>query len=88
MAALERSDLQQNATAYAAQLVGGTQSRLAEFEDLSQPLTFNTSRPGLAYSVGLLLRVGAGWSKAARTVGVLTSKRRASARADKRAQRG
>lgn len=77
MAALERSDLQQNATAYAAQLAGEAETRLAEFVDLSQPLTFNTSRPGLCYSVGLLVQVGASWSKAARTVAVLTSKRRA-----------
>lgn len=74
MAALERSDLQENATAYAAQLAGGARTTVAPFVDVDTPLTFNASRHGLCYSVGLLVQAGAGWSKAHRTTAVLTSK--------------
>lgn len=74
MAALERSDLQENATAYAAQLAGEAQTRVAQFGNISDPLTFNTSHHGLCYSVGLLVRVGASWSRAVRSIAVLTSK--------------
>lgn len=75
MAALEPSDLQDNATAYAAQLTGDAQTTLAQFGNVSRPLTFNASQPGLCYAVGLLVKVGPTWSKAVRTVAVLTSKK-------------
>lgn len=71
---LERSDLQENATAYAAQLAGEAQTTVAPFVNVSEPLTFNASHHGLCYSVGLLVKVGASWSTALRTVAVLTSK--------------
>lgn len=74
MAALERSDLRENATTYAAQLAGEAQTTVAQFGNVSTPLTFNASHHGLCYSVGLLLKVGPSWSKAVRTVAVLTSK--------------
>uniref|UniRef100_H3CKS4 Protein tyrosine phosphatase receptor type O n=1 Tax=Tetraodon nigroviridis TaxID=99883 RepID=H3CKS4_TETNG len=72
VAALERSDLRENATTYAAQLAGEAQTTVAQFGNVSTPLTFNASHHGLCYSVGLLLKVGPSWSKAVRTVAVLT----------------
>lgn len=88
MAALERSDLQENATAYAAQLAGAAQTVVAPFGNVSVPLTFNTSHHGLCYAVGLLVRVGASWSKAVRTVAVLTSKKPARCRPQGRTEPG
>lgn len=74
LAALERSDLQENATAYAAQLSGDAQATVARFANVSEALSFNTSQHGLCYSVGLLVKVGHTWSKPVRSVPVLTSK--------------
>lgn len=74
MAALELSDLQENATAYAAQLSGDAQTTVAHFGNVSNALSFNTSHPGLCYSVGLLVKVGHTWSRPVRSVPVLTSK--------------
>ncbi|XP_056877816.1 receptor-type tyrosine-protein phosphatase O isoform X3 [Takifugu flavidus] len=72
MAALEHSDLQENATAYAAQLSGDAQTTVALFANVSKALSFNTSHHGLCYSVGLLIKVGHTWSKPVSSVPVLT----------------
>lgn len=74
VAALEGWDLQENATAYAAQLSGEAEPTVAEFVNISRPLTFNVSHHGLCYSVGLLVKEGRSWSKPVSNVPVLTSK--------------
>lgn len=72
---LERSDLQGNATAYGAQLSGEAEVMVAQFANVSNALTFNTSHHGLCYSVGLLVKVGHAWSKPVSNIPVLTSKK-------------
>ncbi|KAK1875346.1 Receptor-type tyrosine-protein phosphatase O [Dissostichus eleginoides] len=87
VATLERSDLQENVTAYAAQISGGTRPIIVQFENASElkvkelkvkelkvkELKVNASLHGLCYSVSLLLRDGPdGWSKPIRTIPVLT----------------
>lgn len=74
VATLERSDLQENATAYAAQLSGEPRLILVQFVNSSEPLTFNTSFHGLCYTVGLLVKVGQSWSAPVKSRTVLTSK--------------
>lgn len=71
---LEPSDLQENATAYAAQISGEPRLILVQFVNVSEPLLVNTSFHGLCYSVGLLVRLGQSWSRPQKTVSVLTSK--------------
>lgn len=75
---LERSDLQENVTAYAAQLTGEPRLILAQFANSSEPLLFNASFHGLCYTVGLLVKLGQSWSRPVKTVSLLTSKRRRS----------
>ncbi|XP_069375985.1 receptor-type tyrosine-protein phosphatase O isoform X2 [Paralichthys olivaceus] len=72
LASLERSDLQENVTAYAAQVSGEARLIVAEFRNTSETLVFNTSLHGLCYSVSLLLRVGQSWSRPEKTASVLT----------------
>lgn len=74
VATLERSDLQENVTAYAAQLSGEPQLTLVQFLNTSEPLTFNTSFHGLCYTVGLLVKAGQNWSRPVKSRTVLTSK--------------
>lgn len=74
MATLELSDLQENVTAYAAQISGEPRLVLVPFVNSSEPLLFNASFHGLCYSVGLLVRLGQSWSRPMKTVSVLTSK--------------
>ncbi|XP_058480724.1 receptor-type tyrosine-protein phosphatase O isoform X2 [Solea solea] len=71
-ASLERSDLQDNVTAYGAQLSGEPRLIRVEFANTSEPLLINTSFHGLCYSVGLVLRRGQTWSRPTKTVPVLT----------------
>lgn len=71
---LERSDLQDNVTAYAAQLSGEPRLIQVQFVNTSEPLMFNTSFHGLCYTVGLLVKLGSSWSRPIKTVPVLTSK--------------
>ena len=73
VATLERSDLRENATAYAAQITGEPRLILVQFVDPSEPLLFNTSFHGLCYTVGLLVKLGQTWSRPVKTVSVLTS---------------
>ncbi|XP_034434758.1 receptor-type tyrosine-protein phosphatase O isoform X1 [Hippoglossus hippoglossus] len=72
LASLERSDLQDNVTAYAAQVSGEARLIVAEFRNTSELLVFNTSFHGLCYSVSLLLKVGQSWSRPEKTMSVLT----------------
>uniref|UniRef100_A0A4W6G379 protein-tyrosine-phosphatase n=1 Tax=Lates calcarifer TaxID=8187 RepID=A0A4W6G379_LATCA len=72
VATLERSDLQENVTAYAAQISGEPRLILVQFVNTSEPLLFNTSFHGLCYSVGLLVKLGQTWSRPLKTVSVLT----------------
>ncbi|CAB1413273.1 unnamed protein product [Pleuronectes platessa] len=72
LAALERSDLQDHVTAYAAQVSGEARLLVAEFRNTSDRLVFNTSFHGLCYSVSLLLKVGQSWSRPEKTTSVLT----------------
>ncbi|XP_062238285.1 receptor-type tyrosine-protein phosphatase O isoform X1 [Platichthys flesus] len=72
LASLERSDLQDNVTAYAAQVSGEARLLVAEFRNTSDRLLFNTSFHGLCYSVSLLLKVGPSWSRPQKTTAVLT----------------
>ncbi|XP_070848499.1 receptor-type tyrosine-protein phosphatase O isoform X2 [Chaetodon trifascialis] len=72
VATLERSDSQDNATAYAAQLSGEPRLILVQFVNTSEPLLFNTSFHGLCYTVGLLVKLGQSWSRPIKTVSVLT----------------
>ncbi len=72
---LQRSDLQENVTAYAAQLTGEPRLILSQFVNTSEPLLFNASFHGLCYTVGLLVKVGQSWSKPIKTVSLLTSKK-------------
>ncbi|XP_042258980.1 receptor-type tyrosine-protein phosphatase O isoform X1 [Thunnus maccoyii] len=72
VATLERSDLQENVTAYAAQISGEPRLNVVQFVNTSEPLLFNTSFHGLCYSVGLMLRQGQSWSRPIKTVSVLT----------------
>lgn len=74
MVRLERSDLRENVTAYAAQLSGEPRTILVPFVNVSERLTFNASFHGLVYGVGLLLQQGRSWSRPVRTVTLLTSK--------------
>ncbi|XP_070785447.1 receptor-type tyrosine-protein phosphatase O [Enoplosus armatus] len=72
VATLERSDLQENVTAYAAQISGEPRPILVQFLNTSEPLLFNTSLHGLCYTVGLLVKLGQTWSRPVKTVSVLT----------------
>lgn len=74
VATLERSDLQENVTAYAAQLSGEPRLIPVQFVNTSEPLMFNTSFHGLCYTVGLLVKLGQSWSRPIKSVPVLTSK--------------
>ncbi|KAF7649031.1 hypothetical protein LDENG_00148330, partial [Lucifuga dentata] len=76
VAALEQSDLRENATAYAAQVSGEPWMNVGRFENSSDPppLVFNTSFHGLCYTVGLLVKQGNSWYKPIKTASVLTSK--------------
>lgn len=74
MVRLERSDLRENVTAYAAQLSGEPRTILVPFVNVSERLTFNASFHGLVYGVGLLLQQGRSWSRPVRTVTLLTSR--------------
>ncbi|XP_035851785.1 receptor-type tyrosine-protein phosphatase O isoform X2 [Sander lucioperca] len=69
---LERSDLQDNVTAYAAHISGEPRPILVQFVNASEPLLVNTSLHGLCYTVGLLLRRGGRWSRPVKTLSVLT----------------
>lgn len=69
---LERSDLQENVTAYVAQISGESRPILVQFVNTSEPLLFNTSFHGLCYTVGLLVKLGQSWSRPVKTVSVLT----------------
>ncbi|XP_040886316.1 receptor-type tyrosine-protein phosphatase O isoform X1 [Toxotes jaculatrix] len=72
VATLESSDLQENATAYAAQVSGEPRLILVQFVNSSEPVLFNTSFHGLCYTVGLLVKLGQTWSRPIKTVPVLT----------------
>ncbi|XP_054481011.1 receptor-type tyrosine-protein phosphatase O [Anoplopoma fimbria] len=72
VARLERSDLQENVTAYATQLSGEPQLILVQFLNSSEPLLFNTSFHGLCYTLGLLVKLGPSWSRPVKTIPVLT----------------
>ncbi|XP_071358835.1 receptor-type tyrosine-protein phosphatase O isoform X2 [Trachinotus anak] len=72
VATLERSDLQENVTAYAAQVSGEPQQILVQFVNASEPVLFNASFHGLCYTVGLLVKLGQSWSRPIKTVSVLT----------------
>ncbi|XP_074554283.1 receptor-type tyrosine-protein phosphatase O isoform X1 [Halichoeres trimaculatus] len=69
---LERSDFQENVTAYGAQISGEPRPVLIQFVNTSEPVLFNTSLHGLCYTVGLLVRVGQTWSRPLKTLPVLT----------------
>ncbi|XP_076016164.1 receptor-type tyrosine-protein phosphatase O [Genypterus blacodes] len=73
-ATLETSDLQGNATGYAAQMSGEPWISVAQFKNSSEPppLVFNTSFHGVCYTVGLLVKQEKSWSKPMKTVPVLT----------------
>ena len=76
VAALEPSDLQENATAYAARVTGQPQrTQLVQYQNLSDPapLVFNASHRGMCYTVGLLVKEGKAWSKPVKIVAILTS---------------
>ncbi|XP_041934315.1 receptor-type tyrosine-protein phosphatase O isoform X2 [Alosa sapidissima] len=78
--ALEPSDLRENVTAYAARVSGEPRTYLLPFlsqnqsqsPSQSEPLLFNASYHGLAYTVGLLLENGTSWSKPVKTRTILT----------------
>ncbi|KAM3859270.1 receptor-type tyrosine-protein phosphatase O [Diretmus argenteus] len=74
LATLESSDLQENATAYAARVSGEPRTNPVQFLNSSDPppLVFNASRHGVCYTVGLLVREGKTWSRPIKTVSVLT----------------
>ncbi|XP_062339547.1 receptor-type tyrosine-protein phosphatase O isoform X1 [Osmerus eperlanus] len=75
VAALEPSDLQENATAYAARVTGEPQrTQLVQYQNLSDPspLVFNASHHGMCYTVGLLVKEGKAWSKPVKIVAILT----------------
>ncbi|XP_034530063.1 receptor-type tyrosine-protein phosphatase O isoform X3 [Notolabrus celidotus] len=71
-ATLEPSDLQENVTAYGAQISGEPRPVLVQFVNTSEPVLFNTSFHGLCYTVGLLVRQGQTWSRPIKTLPVLT----------------
>lgn len=71
-ASLEQSDLQENITAYAAQFTGEPRISVVQYVNTSEPLLFNTTLHGVCYTVGLLIRRGQYWSKAIKTISVLT----------------
>lgn len=73
VATLEHSDLQENATAYAAQVSGEPRLVLVQFVNASEPLVFNATFHGLCYTVGLLVKLGQSWSRPVKSVSVLTS---------------
>ena len=73
-ATLERSDLQENVSAYAVQISGEPRLVLVQFANASEPLLFNASFHGLCYTVGLLVKLGQSWSRPVQSVPVLTSK--------------
>ncbi|KAM6895720.1 receptor-type tyrosine-protein phosphatase O-like [Xenentodon cancila] len=72
VATLERSDLQENATAYAAQVSGEPRLVLVQFVNTSEPLVFNATFHGLCYTVGLLVKLGQSWSRPVKSIPVLT----------------
>ncbi|KAK2882794.1 receptor-type tyrosine-protein phosphatase O isoform X1 [Channa argus] len=72
VATLERSDLQENVTTYAAHISGEPRLILVPFVNSSESLLINTSFHGLCYMVGLLFKVGQTWSRPMKTVSVLT----------------
>ncbi|XP_041833467.1 receptor-type tyrosine-protein phosphatase O isoform X2 [Melanotaenia boesemani] len=72
VATLERSDLQENITAYAVQISGEPRPVLVQFANTSDQLLFNASFHGLCYTVGLLVRLGQSWSRPVKSVPVLT----------------
>ncbi|XP_024140158.1 receptor-type tyrosine-protein phosphatase O isoform X1 [Oryzias melastigma] len=72
VAALEPSDLQDNVTAYAAQVSGEPRLVLVPFLNTKEALLFNASFHGLCYTVGLLLKLGQNWSRPVKSVPVLT----------------
>lgn len=74
VASLERSDLQENVTTYAAHISGEPRLILVPFVNASEPLLINTSFHGLCYTVGLLVKLGQIWSRPMKMVPVLTSK--------------
>ncbi|KAL2102898.1 hypothetical protein ACEWY4_002066 [Coilia grayii] len=77
---LEPSDLTENVTAYAARVTGEPRTHLLPFQNQNQnvsqalpnPLLFNASYHGLAYTVGLVLWDGNSWSKPVKTRTILT----------------
>lgn len=71
---LELSDLQENVTAYAAQISGEPRTIMVQFVNTSEPLLYNASFHGLCYTLGLLVKQGQAWSRPLKTVTVLTSK--------------
>ncbi|XP_023808423.1 receptor-type tyrosine-protein phosphatase O isoform X2 [Oryzias latipes] len=71
-ATLEPSDLQDNVTAYAAQVSGEPRLVLVPFLNTKEALLFNASFHGLCYTVGLLLKLGQNWSRPVKSVPVLT----------------
>lgn len=73
LAAMEPSDLQDNVTAYAAQISGEPRLILVPFANASEPLLINASFHGLCYTVGLLGKLGRSWSRPVKTLSVLTS---------------
>lgn len=72
VATLELSDLQENVTAYAAQISGESRTVLVQFVNTSEPLLYNASFHGLCYTLGLLVKRGQAWSRPMKTVTVLT----------------
>ncbi|KAM6962076.1 receptor-type tyrosine-protein phosphatase O isoform 2-T2 [Tautogolabrus adspersus] len=69
---LERSDLQENVTVYAAQISGEPRPVLIQFMNTSEAVVFNASLHGLCYTVGLLVKRGQTWSRPVKTLSVLT----------------
>ncbi|XP_020512116.2 receptor-type tyrosine-protein phosphatase O isoform X2 [Labrus bergylta] len=69
---LERSDLQENVTVYAAQISGEPRPVLIQFVNASEAVVFNASLHGLCYTVGLLVKRGQAWSTPVKTLSVLT----------------
>ncbi|XP_060885217.1 receptor-type tyrosine-protein phosphatase O isoform X1 [Labrus mixtus] len=69
---LERSDLQENVTVYAAQISGEPRPVLIQFVNTSEAVVFNASLHGLCYTVGLLVKRGQAWSRPVKTLSVLT----------------
>ncbi|XP_029968959.1 receptor-type tyrosine-protein phosphatase O isoform X2 [Salarias fasciatus] len=72
VATLEREDLEENVTSYAAQVSGEARPLVLRFADVSEPLLFNASLHGRSYGVSLLLLRAAGWSRPTKTAAVIT----------------